>query len=587
MKFDTLKHTVYITDDLFEESPVFFSEFQNTYAKSLNLFFRKEDKLDFEICVKKVSSELLLSQNISKEKDVVLCLLSSTQWNDKIIFIPFMKQGVQPQRTEFSRFNAFLIPSSKEHDYSTHIHDLTFTILSRLGIDHFHRKVFISYRRAEREAVALDLFESLAKEKSGFEVFIDTRKLDVGVDFMEEIRQVISATDVFLLVYSPTYMIKPFTQKEFYTALIAATGVILLYGGKEKEYVADKNCPKGLPTLFYDPIEETGCIPQNKISELVAMMNRERKNFKNRKMHRFLRVTNNLQMNSLYSFINKVDNKSEVEYVYPLYNLPSSFDLQRIESYTVNNNNGKHIVIYDHWSVPEFYNSNLKWIMRDKNIILKTLQECFAKQRHFDIENMTNTANKPIIFLSASFPSGHNTQDYNFAFIHEIIVTLVEEIMNRNGSLVLGGHPTITPIVANMMNIYCQQNKSRYPDITLFQSSYFEKAFIPEITEFPKERVEIIEKVAGDKEKSLDKMREKMLERHNNQVFTHGIFIGGVIKEDGTCGVWTECEKFHSKYPNAKCIAFDNTGTDLKKIEEIAKENFISPKSIDEFVQLF
>lgn len=79
-------------------------------------------------------------------------------------------------------------------------------------------------------------------------------------------------------------------------------------------------------------------------------------------------------------------------------------------------------------------------------------------------------------------------------------------------------------------------------------------------------------------------MRERIL---NDESFTHAVFIGGNIKEDGTCGVWTECEIFHAKYPQAKCITFNNTGTDLERIKMIASESFVSPTSIDEFTCLF
>ena len=41
------------------------------------------------------------------------------------------------------------------------------------------------------------------------------------------------------------------------------------------------------------------------------------------------------------------------------------------------------------------------------------------------------------------------------------------------------------------------------------------------------------------------------------------------------------------KYPKAKCIAFNNTGTDLERIKMIASESFVSPTSIDEFTCLF
>ena len=576
-----MKHTVYIIDKLFDSSPIFFNEFKDAYPRSLNLLFRNDEKSDFEIYVEKISITLLSKRNLSKENDVVLCLANTTPLDKSLIYIPFLEESKDVEDNQFPQLNAFYIPQVSLKDFSTYIHDLTFTILSRLGIDHFHRKVFISYRRGEREKIALNLFRDLASDRSGFEVFLDTRKLDIGIDFMDDIRRAISETDVFILLYSETYMTKPFTQKEFYTALTAGIGIILLYEGSEDEtFKKDRLCPKGLPTLFYT-LDSDGKIPQDKLEELVNMMNIERQYFKERKMRRFLRLTKNLEMNSMYSWINPQNKIDNPEYVYPLYCLPSSLDLQRIED-GITDNKGKHIIIYDHWPIPEFYNSNIRWIMKDKNITLKTLQECFIP--NVQINNNTEmTGKKPIVFLSASIPDGKNEHNYIFADIHEIIVTLVEEIINRKGKLVFGGHPTITPIIANMMNLYKQKNIDCYPDITLYQSAYFENQFPPEVNEFPEERRKFIEK-GNNLDESLKLMRERIL---NDVFFTHAVFIGGNIKEDGTCGVWTECERFHAKYPKAKCIAFNNTGTDLERIKMIASESFVSPTSIDEFTCLF
>ena len=575
-----MKHTVYIIENLFNKSPNFFNVFKEAYPRSLNTLFRNDEQSDFEIYVEKISTSILSKRDLSKENDVVLCLANTTPLDKSLIYIPFLEESKDVEDNQFPQLNAFYIPQVSLKDFSTYIHDLTFTVLSRLGIDHFHRKVFISYRRGEREKIALNLFRDLASDRSGFEVFLDTRKLDIGIDFMDDIRRAISETDVFILLYSETYMTKPFTQKEFYTALTAGIGVILLYEGSDETFRKDRLCPKGLPTLLYT-LDSDGNIPHRKLEELVNMMNIERQYFKERKMRRFLRLTKNLKMSSMHSWINIKNKINEPEFVYPLYCLPSSLDLQRIED-GITDNKGKHIIIYDHWPIPEFYNSNIRWIMKDKNITLKTLQECFIP--NVQINNNTEmTGKKPIVFLSASIPDGKNEHDYIFADIHEIIVTLVEEIINRKGKLVFGGHPTITPIIANMMNLYKQKNNGCYPDITLYQSAYFENQFPPEVNEFPEARRKIIEK-CNNLDESLTLMRERIL---NDESFTHAVFIGGNIKEDGTCGVWTECERFHAKYPKAKCIAFNNTGTDLERIKMIASESFVSPTSIDEFTCLF
>ena len=366
-----MKHTVYIIENLFDKSPNFFNVFKEVYPCTLNTLFRNGEQSDFEIYVEKISISLLSKRNLSKENDVVLCLANTTPLDKSLIYIPFLEESKDVEDNQFPQLNAFYIPQVSLKDFSTYIHDLTFTVLSRLGIDHFHRKVFISYRRGEREKIALNLFRDLASDRSGFEVFLDTRKLDIGIDFMDDIRRAISETDVFILLYSETYMTKPFTQKEFYTALTAGIGVILLYEGSDETFRNDRLCPKGLPTLFYT-LDLNGNIPQCNLEQLVNMMNVERQYFKERKMRRFLRLTKNLEMNSMHSWINPQNKIDNPEYVYPLYCLPSSLDLQRIEDRIVDNK-GEHIIIYDHWPIPEFYNSNIKWIMKEKNITLQPL----------------------------------------------------------------------------------------------------------------------------------------------------------------------------------------------------------------------
>ena len=159
-----MKHTIYIIDKLFDTSPIFFNEFKDAYPQSLNLLFRNDEQSDFEIYVEKISISLLSKRNLSKENDVVLCLADTTPHDKSLIYIPFIDESKDVENNQFPHLNAFYIPQVTVKDFSTQIHDLTFTILSRLGIDHFHRKVFISYRRGERENIALNLFRDLASD---------------------------------------------------------------------------------------------------------------------------------------------------------------------------------------------------------------------------------------------------------------------------------------------------------------------------------------------------------------------------------------------------------------------------------------
>lgn len=588
MNHMTFGHTVFIIDDLYNHSPEFFKYFKEKYPSALLSFFKKDGKSDFIVNVEKITVEALSTMRLSYEHDVVLCFAETQINDDPLLCIPFIRSEDDSEVNNFPTINAFVFPQIQMEDYDTLMHDITFTILSRFGVDHFHRKVFISYRRREREALALDLLAKLSSDKSGFEVFLDTRKLDVGVHFMDDIRNAISQTDVFLLLYSPTYMTTPFTQKEFYTALTAGAGIIVLCEGTPDDFKDDKCFPNGLPTLFYSSDSNVD-FTDGKLQELIRIMNTERQNFKKHKMYRFGRMTNKLKMVSLSSFATTAKGSDAKEFVYPLYCPPTSLDLQRIENQAAHDK-GSHVIIYDHWAIPQTYDDNIRWIMEKKHIALRTLQECYMQTSG----NESVQSVRPVVFLSASIPEFSGQLKCNFAFIHEIIVTLVEEVINRRGTLVFGGHPTITPIIMNMMELYQQKNNGEYPDIKLYQSEFFKEKFSPEVYDFPADNLVIVEKagISSDEKKckaeSLQKMRETMLDRDGHVPFTHGVFIGGVVKEDKTCGVWTECEMFHSRYPDAPCVTFEDTGTDLKKISGIAGDGvFKQLLKIEDFVNLF
>ncbi len=86
-----------------------------------------------------------------------------------------------------------------------------------------------------------------------------------------------------------------------------------------------------IPFLDESKDVENNQFPHRKLEELVNMMNIESQYFKELKMRRFLRLTKNLKMSSMYSWINIKNKINEPEFVYPLYCLLSSLDLQRIE----------------------------------------------------------------------------------------------------------------------------------------------------------------------------------------------------------------------------------------------------------------
>lgn len=516
---------------------------------------------------------------VERQDDAILTLCnanSNTKYPkdyDKVLPISIANQIGKT----YSNINSFQLPKDSDlgscEERKQLAQNLTFAILSKLGIGNFHSRIFISYKRQDTEQLALDLYKRLTAEKLGFEVFLDTRKLDIGSKFMDDIRLTIAESDIFLLLDSSSYMDGVYTKKELYTAMYSGAGIIRIFR---------KDKPSNNRTFnTFQSVElknEDAKIDETTFQELICIINKSRTKFLKAKLQRIneYRKLCDKNVKSLWSI--KQGNKV----ICPMWGVPSSHRIAFLEKRVngAHHNVSSFSVLYDHWCVPKSLNEHIKWVVDKKNIQIETLQAT----------NMTKSKKRPVVFLSASLPKERN---YDFAKVYSIIVSLVEEVINCNGTLVFGGHPTITPIIANMMNLHKNYSDDKeYPNIFLYQSKCFEEEERPlENLEFPVGRIEDIdackEKLTKEehRKKSLALMREKMLIEKGP--FTLGLFIGGVVKDNRTCGIWDECKNFHEMYPKAKCIAFTNTGTNVEEIKKHYNPDIITLDKINELYEYF
>lgn len=504
---------------------------------------------------------------VDREEDGLLTLCDAMSSVEYKLALPISIDNKIGEK--YSNINSFQLPKETDlgncEERKQLALNLTFAILSRLGIGSFHSRIFISYKRRETEQLALELYKCLTAEKLGFEVFLDTRKLDVGAKFMDDIRLSIAESDIFLLLDSAGYWEQDsiYTRKELYTAMYSNTGIIRLFHGEGGQ----SEITKAFESL---QLKKDNCVCNDEIGNLIKIINDKRTSFLKAKMERLNDIRRKIKEKDLWSY------KSDTEGVIcPIFGIPTSQRIEKLEDRLKDRDvsNPSFSILYDHWIVPETYNNHIQWIVNEKNIKITTLQNMKMPKGNFE---------KPIVFLSASLSS---EKDYDFTKVHNVVVTLVEEVINRSGILVFGGHPTITPIIANMMNIYNATNKV-FPNIYLYQSKYFTEEEQPkENKEFPDDKIKRIDACDGNKEESLKVMREKMLSEHGN--FTLGVFIGGRVKEDGTCGVWDECKMFHEKNPKAKCISFTNTGTNINVITKYYNPSLVHLASTDQIHNYF
>lgn len=89
---------------------------------------------------------------------------------------------------------------------------LVSTIFENLQLLREERRLFISYRRVESTAVAIQLFEAL--DERGFDVFLDTRSVRPAVNFQAELWHRLSDSDIVVLLDTPDFRISNWTKEE-------------------------------------------------------------------------------------------------------------------------------------------------------------------------------------------------------------------------------------------------------------------------------------------------------------------------------------------------------------------------------------
>lgn len=97
-------------------------------------------------------------------------------------------------------------------------------LLECLGMLPRQRRVFLSYKRDESAAAAVQLFAELSARQ--YEVFLDTHSIAAGVDFQESLWHSLCDVDVLLMLDSPNYFASRWTAAEYGRALAKGIGVL-------------------------------------------------------------------------------------------------------------------------------------------------------------------------------------------------------------------------------------------------------------------------------------------------------------------------------------------------------------------------
>lgn len=508
----------------------------------------------------------------SASKHIVLCSSSTDVSCIKDAqFIPVIFDKDEELHDSIKHINAFVY--NKECKESSN-EQLCNVILEKLGIIRNTKNVFISYKREDTSKLANKIWKRLVIE--GYTVFLDKKKIDIGVDFMDRIRYAIADADVFILLDSPGYFSSVYTKKEMYAACLSRVPIIMLTKKNAKKAEKYDFIYQYLKSNSKVSDAEYLCLIE-KIREIQERTHVYRLSKLRTKFNRF-EGNKEILLSNLY-----IPNKGDKEIcsIRAIYGIPKTTDLEAIQRDEFNPN-VKVAAIYDDLCLPKSCYEHVEWLnneMRGIELIkMSNMQEEIEQKLLGYEKEKSKNSYKPCVFLSASVPNVGDG-NYDYLRIHDIVVTLTYEIIKRGGTLVFGGHPTITPIIQNVMEIMGFDRQSGiYPDIRLYQSKYFKEEYPLEVKLFPEKllqeteiRGENIETREKSKQESLKYMRTRMIVDDGIK-FTSAVFLGGkyeITPKDS--GVWEEYEMFKMHHKNARCLFFENTGIVPKSLKNKEK----------------
>lgn len=156
---------------------------------------------------------------ISKEVQLVLNILIK----NATLILPIVSS-----LTKFTKFIPKELHTINGFELKTeqNIEKLVSSILEGLSLLRHSRRIFISYKRNESSAIAIQLYEQL--EKNNFDVFLDTHSVKPGEIFQEELWHRMADTDVVLMLNTPNFLKSYWTTQELAKANAMSIGIIQL-----------------------------------------------------------------------------------------------------------------------------------------------------------------------------------------------------------------------------------------------------------------------------------------------------------------------------------------------------------------------
>lgn len=441
------------------------------------------------------------------------------------------------------------------------------------------KKVFISYCRKDADKLAHQLYDELSHRK--YDVFLDSYSIDCGLDFQEELQEFLADSDVMVFLHSPESMKSRWVKVELAKVNRLQIGVVEVKWPDIEQTSIRLNAELTYPLLLNNL--ETHCpycLPDicHKIADVVdhwrvRSMQARVANLKSPLLHHLRPEQITLYPSSVVA--SRANNKIQI-YV-PVVGLPCAVDYEKTKRWitclpeTDNKVGVEARIVYDHLYLKKENIAHLKWLdsylpVKSLNIRILTIKQMIMKKHHLKK-----------VFLSASIPSPERNPKYyqtvDVIAVRDAIRALAANVLPYV-HLVWGGHPSITPLIREVLEGVGVTPEEIKEHVTLYQSRFFEGMF-PKDNECVEDiQLTDICYINGQKDRdgSLEEMRHRMLDTSHDYVA--GIFIGGME------GVEEECRLFRECHPSALLLPIASTGAAALHLMK-DRENVKSPEGFD------
>lgn len=250
--------------------------------------------------------------------------------------------------------------------------ELAAAMLECVGLLRRQRRVFVSYRRIESRAAALQLHDLLSAR--GFDVFLDTHDIRPGDPFQDVLWHRLCDSDVMVMLDTPTYFDSKWTRQEIGRARAKEIHVLRV--------VWPEHTPNKLTdlaeTIYLDPQELEG--PDGPIiSRTANQIMLAVESLRSRSIaSRYLSITGKLRadVERIGARVEGIGAHRAVAvrllddqkiWAYPVVGVPTAELLNDVADKARRaHQREKPVLVYDHVGIRETWSAHLKWL--DENI---------------------------------------------------------------------------------------------------------------------------------------------------------------------------------------------------------------------------